>query len=171
MQTAKTSKLGLFQPRYGSENSLLFAVGQFSLKADHVVERAQGIVLAQLDDASGFTLAAKLAIKGADGHRWRATEVLATIANFDKEALKSKSMDPLGILKTMAAEEKDHDEFFVYLDRVHKILRDRTEMIAIFAIAKDSKHQTGLTVPWGSTVGEVYWIVATRDKDQPYEYK
>ena len=80
-------------------------------------------------------------------------------------------MDPLGILKTMAAEEKDNNEFFVYLDRVHKILRNRTDMIAVFAIAKDSKYQTELTVPWGETVGNVYWIVASRDKGKPYEYK
>ena len=39
------------------------------------------------------------------------------------------------------------------------------------AIAKDSKHQTELKVPWGPTVGEVYWIVASRDKDRPYDYK
>ena len=101
----------------------------------------------------------------------RATEVLAYIANFDKAALKTGNMDPLGILKSMAANEKDSNEFFVYLDRVHKILRDRTDMIAIFVIAKDSKYQKELTVPWGDTVGGVYWVVATRDKDRPYDYK
>ena len=93
------------------------------------------------------------------------------IANFDHADLNPAGMDPVGILKTMAATEKDPDEFFVYLDRVHKIIRDRKEMIAIFAIAKDSRHQTELKVPWGPTVGEVYWIVASRDKDRPYDYK
>jgi hypothetical protein len=44
-------------------------------------------------------------------------------------------------------------------------------MIAIFTIAKDSRHQSELKVPWGPTVGEVYWIVASRDKDRPYDYK
>ncbi|MEK6256735.1 MAG: alpha/beta fold hydrolase, partial [Chloroflexota bacterium] len=128
-------------------------------------------VLAEQGDASGYALAAKLATQGAIGHRWRAAEVLAFIANFDNAELKSNGLDPLGILKTMAATEKGHDEFFVYLDRVHKIVRDREEMIAIFAIAKDSKYQSELKVPWGPTVGEVYWIVASRDKDRPYDYK
>ena len=129
------------------------------------------LVLAELGDASGYALASRLASEGANGLRWRATEVLATIANFDQAVLTAGSMDPLGILKTMAAEEKDNNEFFVYLDRVHKILRNRTDMIAVFAIAKDSKYQTELTVPWGETVGNVYWIVASRDKGKPYEYK
>ena len=128
-------------------------------------------VLAELGDGVGYALAAQLATRGGKGHRWRAAEVLALIANFDHADLNPAGMDPVGILKTMAATEKDPDEFFVYLDRVHKIIRDRTEMIAIFAIAKDSRHQTELKVPWGPTVGEVYWIVASRDKDRPYDYK
>ena len=128
-------------------------------------------VLAELGDGAGYALAAQLAIRGGSGHRWRAAEVLALIANFDHADLNSGGMDPVGILKTMAAIEKDPDEFFVYLDRVHKIVRDRKEMIAIFAIAKDSRHQSELKVPWGPTVGEVYWIVASRDKDRPYDYK
>ena len=128
-------------------------------------------VLAELGDGSGYALAAKLATNGASGHRWRAAEVLAHVANLDNDVLSAGDMDPIGVLKTMAATEKDNDEFFVYLDRVHKIVRDRSEMIAIFAIAKDSKHQTELRVPWGPTVGEVYWIVASRDKDRPYDYK
>ncbi|MFP6901196.1 MAG: hypothetical protein VCA36_09650, partial [Opitutales bacterium] len=128
-------------------------------------------VLAELGDGTGYALAAQLATQGASGHRWRAAEVLAFIANFDNADLNSGGMDPIGILKTMAATEKDPDEFFVFLDRVHKIVRDRAEMIAIFAIAKDSRHQSELKVPWGRTVGEVYWIVASRDKDRPYDYK
>ena len=128
-------------------------------------------VLAELGDGSGYALADQSATRGANGHRWRAAEVLALIANFDNADLNSARMDPIGILKTMAATEKDPDEFFVYLDRVHKIVRDRAEMIAIFAIAKDSRHQSELKVPWGPTVGEVYWIVASRDKDRPYDYK
>ena len=128
-------------------------------------------VLAELGDGAGYALAAQLATRGGIGHRWRAAEVLALIANFDHADLNSAGMDPVGILKTMAAMEKDPDEFFVYLDRVHKIIRNRKEMIAIFAIAKDSRHQSELKVPWGPTVGEVYWIVASRDKDRPYDYK
>ena len=128
-------------------------------------------VLAELGDGAGYALAARLATKGTSGHRWRAAEVLAYVANIDNDVLSAGDMDPIGILKTMAATEKDNDEFFVYLDCVHKILRDRTEMIAIFAIAKDSKYQTELKVPWGPTVGEVYWIVASRDKDRPHDYK
>jgi len=128
-------------------------------------------VLAELGDGTGYALASQLATKGASGHRWRAAEVLAYVANLDNDVLSAGDMDPIGILKTMAATEKDNDEFFVYLDRVHKILRDRSEMIAVFAIAKDSKHQTELKVPWGPTVGEVYWIVASRDKGRPYDYK
>ncbi|MCS5631532.1 MAG: alpha/beta fold hydrolase [Pirellulaceae bacterium] len=124
-------------------------------------------VLAELGDGAGYALAAQLATKGASGHRWRAAEVLAYVANLDKDG----DIDPIGILKIMAATEKDNNEFFVYLDCIHKIMRDRSEMIAIFAIAKDSKYQTELTVPWGPTVGEVYWIVASRDKNRPYEYK
>jgi len=128
-------------------------------------------VLAEQGDASGYDLASKQALEGSKGQRWQAAGILAHIANIEKTILTEKEMDPVGILKVMAATEKDGDEFFVYLDQVHKIMRDRIEMIAIFAIAKESKHQTELRVPWGPTVGEVYWIVATRDKDRPYDYK
>ncbi|MCJ8330836.1 MAG: hypothetical protein HRT89_19570 [Lentisphaeria bacterium] len=128
-------------------------------------------VLAELGDYSGYSLASNLATKGADGLRWRATEVLAYLSNLDAALLKNEKMDPVGVLKTMAAVEQNSNEFFVYLDRVHKIMRSRVDMIAIFKIAKDNKFQSTLTVPWGETVAGVYWIVASRDKNRPYNWK
>jgi dienelactone hydrolase len=128
-------------------------------------------VLAELGDAGGYGLAVRLASKGTSHERWRAAEVLCYIANIDKNVLKVGGMDPIGELKKMAAEERDSNVFFVYLNWVHKILRNRPDMIAIFAIAKDSKYQAELKVPWGTTVAGVYHFVAVRDKDQPYGWK
>jgi len=152
-------------PRMKRDFKTLTANGRDHDRLKMALEVAK--VLAELGDETGYSLAAQQGIDGANGLRWRAAEVLGHIANLDHDG----NIDPTGILKTMAATEKDNDEFFVFLDRVHKILRDRAEMIAIFAIAKDSEYQTELKVPWGPTVGEVYWIVALRDKDRPYEYK
>ena len=64
-------------------------------------------VLAQLGDISGYELAADLATNGTThGQRWRAAVVLAHIANTDKTTLQAAGMDPIAVLKTMAAEEK-----------------------------------------------------------------
>jgi len=131
-------------------------------------------VLAEMGDSSGYALAAKLAVKGTTHERWRAAVALAHIANTDKAALNAAGMDPLAVLKTMAAQEKDEGVFFVFLDGMHKILRDRKDMIEIFTIAKDSKyHQDPPPGPpaHDKTIAEVFHLVAVRDKDKPYDYK
>ena len=56
MQAAEAGEFGGLQAGDGGEQALLFAVGHLGLEADHVVERAQGIVLAQLDDGGGLVL-------------------------------------------------------------------------------------------------------------------
>lgn len=134
---------------------------------EHALEVAT--ILAQIGDNSGYKLAKELAINGtAPGERWRAAVVLAHIANTDKSKLQEAGIDPIAILKTIAAREKDEGVFFVFLDQVHKILKDRTAMIAIFAIAKESKHHT--TPPPGNRyrIAEVFYSVAVRDKDNDW---
>jgi len=134
---------------------------------EHALEVAK--VLAELDDNSGYELAADLAANGTThGLRWRAAVVLAHIANTDKATLKAAGMDPIAVLKTMAAEEKHEGVFFVFVDQVHKILRDRTDMIDIFSIAKESKHHTEPPPGASLTMAEVFYSVAVRDKDRSW---
>lgn len=134
---------------------------------EHALEIAT--VLAQMGDNSGYELANELAINGTTaGERWRAAIVLAHIANTDKATLQSAGMNPIALLKTIAAKEKDEGVFFVFLDQVHKILKDRTAMIDIFAIAKESKYHT--TPPPGNRyrIAEIFHSVAIRDKDNDW---
>ncbi|MBC8869279.1 MAG: alpha/beta fold hydrolase [Planctomycetes bacterium] len=126
-------------------------------------------VLAEMGDTSGYDLAADLAANGAThGQRWRAAVVLAHISNTDKAMLKAAGMDPIAVLKTMAAEEEHEGVFFVFVDQVHKILQDRTDMIDIFAIAKESKHH--MEPPPGAKhrIAEIFYLVAVRDKDKSW---
>ena len=126
-------------------------------------------VLARLGDNSGYELAANLATKGTTpGQRWRAAIVLSHIANTNKNVLQAKGMDPIAVLKTMAAEEKDEGVFFVLLDQLHKILKDRTVMIEIFAIAKDSKYHSEPPPGNRFRIAEVFYSVAVRDKDKTW---
>ncbi len=53
MQPAQPRKLGLFEPRDGAEHADLLGVLQLGLEADHVPQRAQLVVLAQLDHSIG----------------------------------------------------------------------------------------------------------------------
>jgi len=102
------------------------------------------------------------------GQRWRAAVVLAHIANTDKTTLKTAGMDPVAVLKTIAAEEEHEGVFFVFVDQVHKILKDRADMIDIFAIAKESKHHSA--PPPGNRFGmaEIFYSVAVRDKEKTW---
>jgi len=135
--------------------------------AEHALEVAN--VLARLGDNSGYELAANLATKGTTpGQRWRAAIVLSHIANTNKNVLQAKGMDPIAVLKTMAAEEKDEGVFFVLLDQLHKILKDRTVMIEIFAIAKDSKYHSEPPPGNRFRIAEVFYSVAVRDKDKTW---
>ena len=54
VQSAEPRELGLFQARDGTEHLDLGAVLQLRLEADHVVQGAQRIILAELDDAIGL---------------------------------------------------------------------------------------------------------------------
>jgi pimeloyl-ACP methyl ester carboxylesterase len=134
---------------------------------EHALEVAR--VLAKMGDISGYELAADLATNGrSHGHRWRAAVVLAHIANTDKNNLQTMGRNPVGVLKTMADQEKHEGVFFVFIDQVHKILNDRSDMIDIFAIAKESKHHP--TPPPGNRyrMAETFHSVAVRDKDKTW---
>jgi hypothetical protein len=54
MQAAEPGELGVLQPGNGAEHAHLLAVLQLGLEADHVVERAELVVLAQLHDGIGL---------------------------------------------------------------------------------------------------------------------
>jgi hypothetical protein len=134
---------------------------------EHALEVAR--VLAEMGDISGYELAADLATHGSShGQRWRAAVVLAQIANTDKNTLQTMGRNPVAVLKIMAAQEKHEGVFFVLIDQVHKILNDRSDMIDIFAIAKESKHHP--TPPPGSRyrMAETFHSVAIRDKDKTW---
>jgi len=134
---------------------------------EHALEVAA--VLAELGDNRGYKLAAELAARGSSpGQRWRAAIVLARIANTDKTALTAADMDPVAALKTMAAEEKDEGVFFVFVDQMHKILNDRTDMIDIFAIAKENRHHQVAPPGHQHTMAEIFHMVAVRDKDKTW---
>jgi dienelactone hydrolase len=134
---------------------------------EHALEVAK--VLAQMGDISGYELAADSAANGTTpGQRWRAAVVLAHIANTDKTTLQTAGMDPIAALKTMAAAEKNEGVFFVFVDQVHKILKDRTDMIDIFAIAKESKHHSEAPPGNRLRMAEIFHSVAIRDKDNTW---
>src|SRR5690349_13498557 len=50
MEAAEPSELGILETRNGPEQPHLFGMLQLGLEADHVPERAERIVLAELDD-------------------------------------------------------------------------------------------------------------------------
>jgi hypothetical protein len=134
---------------------------------EHALEVAKA--LAELGDCSGYELAANLAVNGAThGQRWRAGVALAHLTNIDKTTLKAKGMDPVATLKIMAAEEKHEGVFFVLIDQVHKILKDRSDMIAIFAAGKESKHHKEPPPGNKFTMVETFHSVALRDKDKTW---
>jgi hypothetical protein len=134
---------------------------------EHALEVAR--VLARGGDVSGYELAADSAANGTTpGQRWRAAVALAHFANTDKTALQAAGMDPIAALKTMASEEKHEGVFFVLVDQVHKILKDRTDMIDIFAIAKESKHHSEAPPGNRLRMAEIFHSVAVRDKDKTW---
>jgi len=134
---------------------------------EHSLEVAR--VLAQLGDISGYELAADLAANGTThGQRWRAAVVLAHLANLDDTTVTSEGFDPLGVLKTMAADEEHKGVFFVFIDQLHKILQDRRDMIDIFAIAKDSKYHSEPPPGNQFSMAEIFHSVGVRDKDKTW---
>ena len=54
MQAAEPRELGVLQTGNGAEDALLRAVVQLGLETDDVVERAELVVLPQLDDGVGL---------------------------------------------------------------------------------------------------------------------
>ena len=122
-----------------------------------------------MGDTSGYEQAVELAAQGTTpGQRWRAAVVLAHLANADKTTLQAAGMNPIAALKTMAAEEQDEGVFFVFVDQVHKILKDRTDMIDIFAIAKESKYHPEAPAGNRFRMAEIFHSVAVRDKDKTW---
>ena len=137
-----------------------------SKDVEHALEIAG--LLAQLGDHSGYELSVASALKGeAPGQRWRACIALAHIANLKKVKLESAELDPVAVLKTMASEEKNEGVFFVFLEKMHRILNDPEDMIGIFAIAKQNIHHSKVLPGYNKTVADVYYEVAVRDRDNP----
>ncbi len=60
MQSAKARELRILQPGYGAEDAHLFGMFQFGLEADHVPQRAEAVVLAQLHHGMGALAAARI---------------------------------------------------------------------------------------------------------------
>ena len=60
MQAAEPRELGVLQAGDRAEDARLLAVLQLGLEADHVAERAQRIVLAQLHDGVGPAAGARV---------------------------------------------------------------------------------------------------------------
>ena len=58
--------------------------------------------------------------------------------------------------------------FFVFVDQVHKILKDRTDMIDIFAIARESKHHAEAPPGNRFRMAEIFHDVSVRDKDKDW---
>ena len=56
MQAAEPREFGALQARNGAEDARLFAVLKLGLEADHVVKRAELVVLAKLHDGVGLGL-------------------------------------------------------------------------------------------------------------------
>ena len=54
MQPAEAGKFGLFKTRDHPENTHLFGIFQLGLKAHHIIQRGQCIILPQLHDRVGF---------------------------------------------------------------------------------------------------------------------
>ena len=54
MQAAKPRELGVGEARDGAEDAHLLAMLQLGLEADHVEQRAELVVLAQLHDGIGL---------------------------------------------------------------------------------------------------------------------
>ena len=82
MQPAEPRELGIFQAGDHTEHVGLNAVLQLGLEADHIVERAQGIVLAQLDDGVGLNQRVAW-IGQADGFEWTPAQRLVTALGHD----------------------------------------------------------------------------------------
>ncbi len=135
-----------------------------ALKKDveHALELAG--LLAQLGDHSGYELSATSALTGeSPGQRWRACIALAHIANLGELAPKSGGLDPVAVLKTMAAEEENEGVFFVFLEKMHRILNNHEDMIDIFSIAKQNRHHIEVLPGYKKTTADVYHEVAERD--------
>src|SRR6185437_1842829 len=56
VDTAEPGEFGLLQPRNHTENTPLLAVFELGLEADHVEQRAERVVLPELDDGVGLDL-------------------------------------------------------------------------------------------------------------------
>src|SRR5205085_10283787 len=54
LQSSEPDEYGMLEPRNGAEDALLRTVFQFGLETDHIVERAELVVLAKLHDGVGF---------------------------------------------------------------------------------------------------------------------
>ncbi len=95
-------------------------------------------VLAELEDYSGYALAARMAIEGPlEWQRWRAVIVLVEIAKADKAKLQKDGLDPVFVLKAVAGSEKVDGISHVLTNVVEKELDDDTA-IEILEIAKNS---------------------------------
>ena len=72
-------------------------------------------------------------------------------------------IDPVEVLKAMAAEERNEGVFFVLVNQVHKILQSRADIVAV---AKESKHHSQPPPGNRFSMAEIFYQVAIRDKDK-----
>ncbi|MFC1633421.1 HEAT repeat domain-containing protein [Planctomycetota bacterium] len=136
--------------------------GKWALRSIEALEVAK--VLAELGDTRGYKLAATIVMyehvevtKGGfielsamdgngalDWHRFKALMVLIEIAKMDKEKLKRENINPLVLLKAIAASEKHRSTFNILTNQV-KLQLPKEDAIEILEIAKNNQHQSEST--------------------------
>jgi len=97
------------------------------------------LVLAELGDYRGYNLASRQVKEGAYAAiRYRATDVLAQIAQLDDDILKSKMMDPVGALSAAVKDEEERTAYIAIVMAAEKIKSKKGEKI-LEAAEKNTK--------------------------------
>ena len=127
MQPAEPREFGMLQPGDHAEDAALLAMPELRLEADHVVERAERVILAQLHD--GVRAMAGLRVAQADRlHRPKAQGIgAARRHHFDREAALEigRRFFPLVKFDFLAGEQcRDKRFVFVAFERTIDVIRD-----------------------------------------------
>src|SRR5437763_13134471 len=87
MQTAQAGELGLFQPWNGTKDARLLAMPELRLEADHIEQRAESIVLAQLNDRISLRTR-EVRVCHSERLHWTVAQRFATALrhHFDRQA-------------------------------------------------------------------------------------
>lgn len=140
-------------------------------------------VLAELGDTRGYKLAAatvmyetieipkghsyRIPLSAMDGkstldwHRFKALMVLIEIAKMNKRKLRRENLDPLFLLKAIAASEKHRPTYSILMTQVHLQLAQK-DAIEILEIAKDNQYQ-----PEGARRSCRSYLQMVKDKESP----